>query len=477
MQTARKLVQNTAASMAGQIVTRGLGFVYGAALARYVHAEGMGELATAQSLATIVALGIGLGHETLAIKQLAHDRDRSSVWLSSLLVLKTGLSCAAILVLFAWSMLVGYSPSTLQVVIVYGIVIAVGTLVSTVRAVIIAHEHLAIEAFTQFVRDVTNIGLSLLAIWLQASLLTIVWVSVLANVLQLAIEMLVLRRLRIATLVRPSLIETRRILHQGLPFGANAVISVLLAQIGPVLLSVLAGAVATGVFWSANNLILLLLMPTIMYFWAVLPVFSRQRGSDQAELATTYAASIKASFVLGLPLAVGAALLASPAIRFVYGPGFEAAVPVLQILAVTVALSADYIVGAVLTALDRQRFLAITYGLELVGLVGIAMLLTPQFGPAGLAVGYALPRVVGFGVRGWSSYRTLGLPLPLGMLVRIGLATTIMGIAVNFSLEAGLHFALVAAIVGPAVYIAALIGVGAVGLHEWRMLRQVAQFG
>lgn len=472
MGTARKLIQNTAALSAGQIGTRALGFVYVTALARHVHPEGMGELATAQSLATIVALLIGLGHEALAISELAHDRSQNSLWFSNLLALKLVLSVLAMGVLLLCSWVARYPPATLEIIMVYGVVMVVGTLVTTIRAFIMARERQTIEAATQFARDVTNIGLSLLAIWLGASLVIIVWVSVLANVLQMGVELLVLRRLQLVSLVRPSIVQCRAILRRGLPFGASAVVSVLLAQTGPVVLSVMAGAVVTGLFWAANNLVLLLLVLPIMYYWAVLPVFSRLHASAERDMVVAYRTSMKVVTVISMPLAVGTAMVADPLIQLLYGPGYEVAATALRILVVMVALSADYVCGAVLTAMGRQRFLVLTYGLELVALLALSMLLIPQWGAIGASVGYAVPRVVGYGWRASLSYRQLHLPLPLGMLARTVTATTLMALAVYAAERAGVHILLLGGVVGPVTYAAGLILLGGVDSSEWRLLRE-----
>jgi O-antigen/teichoic acid export membrane protein len=473
---ARRLIKNTAALGAGQIGTRALGFVYLTALARYVHPEGMGQLATAQSLATIAALLVSLGHETMTISELARDRSQGTVWFSNLLALKLVLSILALGGLLVCSWITHYPAATQEIIMVYGVVVVVGALVTAVRTVIMAREQLTIEAATQFGRDAINIGLSLLAIWLGASLVVIVWVSVVANVVQLIVELLVMRWLRLASLIAPTLAQMRMILRGGLPFGAGAVISVVLAQAGPVLLSVLAGADATGEFWAANNIVQLLLVLPITYYWAVLPVFSRLQSSEEAGAALAYRSSIKVITVVGMPLAIGTAILAEPFVDLLYGSGFEVSALTLRILIVTVALSADYVCGAALTAMGRQRFLVITYGLELVALVGLSLVLVPRWGALGVGVGYAAPRVVGFACRLAASFRELHQPLPLEMLARVASAAGLMGIVVHTGYHAGVNFLLLAGGVGPVAYVAGLLVFGAVNRQEWRMMRQTLQF-
>jgi O-antigen/teichoic acid export membrane protein len=468
---------NTLALSLGQVGARALSIVYIAALARHVHAEGMGQLATAQSLTAILALFIGLGHDTLAVREIAATPAKASLWLSNLLALRGVLSVAGLGVLLVFSAAVGYSRATTEVILVYGLVMVVYSLLSTARDVTQAHERLVLLALTQFGRDVANIGLSLLAIALGASLVTIVWISVLVNLGQLVVELAILRRLRLARWVVPSLAACQAILRSGVGIGVIVVCSVLYAQSGLILLSLLSDSAATGAYSAAFNLLLVLLILPDMFNRAVLPVFARQYAAEHEALGSTYQRSLKALTMIGLPLAVGTAVVAEPLINLLYGPGFQAAVVPLRVLALAVAVTGSYASGAVLIATGRQRAFAASYILEVASLVVLGVVLIPAWGIVGATVAYTLPRVVAFVWYSGLCHRLLRLRLPVETFARSAFAAACMGWVVWSALQMGVHFLWLVGLVGPLVYAGVLVLVGGIDVRQWRRLRQVVLAG
>jgi O-antigen/teichoic acid export membrane protein len=465
----RPVIRNTLALSAGTLATRALSIVYVAALARYVHTEGMGDLATSQSLGAILALFIGLGHDTLAVREVAARPRDGTAWLWDLLALRVVLSVVGLAGLVIFSRVVDYPSQTSQVVAVYGVVMVVGSMLSVARAIIQAHEHLALDAAVQFGRDVANIALSLAAIALGASLVTIVWISVLANVGQLVVELAIVAWLKLATWGRPSLKRIRAIFHNGVGFGMVVLCSILYAQAGVILLSLQAGPAATGTYAAAYNLLLVLLIIPDMFQRAVFPVFARLHSSPDRNLANPYQQSLRALTAIGLPLAVGTFLVAEPAIGLLYGPDFGASVVPLKILAVAVAVTATYASAAILIAMGRQRLLAASMFVELLAQVGLAAILIPFWGVVGATVAYTIPRLISFVFYTTLCHRLLHLKLNVVPLARIGLASAVMGCAVLAGQIAGLQWLWLACLIGPVTYAGTLIFVGEVKLQDWRM--------
>ncbi|HEY3063173.1 MAG TPA: flippase [Chloroflexota bacterium] len=470
MGLARPVVRNTLALSAGQLGTRALTIVYVAALARHIHTDGMGALATSQSLGVIVALLIGLGHDTLAIREIAARPHEATAWLWDLLGLRVVLSVAGLIGLALFSRLVDYPPETSQVVLVYGLVTVVGALLSVPRNLIQARELLALEAAVQFGRDVANIVLSVIAIALGASLLTIVWISVLANLGQLAVELAIVARRKMATWGRPSPARIRAIFRGGIGIGLVVLCSIMYAQVGTILLSLLAGPTATGTYAAAYNLLLVLLIVPDMFQRAVFPVFARLHADPNRNLGEAYEQSLRALTAVALPLAIGTFLVAEPAIGLLYGPDFAASVAPLRVLCAAVAVTASYASGAILIATGQQRRFALTTGAELFVQVALAVALIPIWGPLGATIGYAVPRVIAFfGYLVWC-HRLLRRRPRLAPLLRIALASLIMGAVVVAALQAGVHWLWLACLIGPLAYGLALLALGELKLADLRLL-------
>jgi O-antigen/teichoic acid export membrane protein len=134
----------------------------------------------------------------------------------------------------------------------------------------------------------------------------------------------------------------RQIVRQGIPLVLLAGLAVAYQRMGVLMLSTLAGDAATGWYAAAARVTDALKMVHYAFFGAIFPMMSRlavggppssvlhppSRIEDR--LART---SLWFSLGFGLLAALGASLLAAPAIRLLYGTGYTPAAPALQILA------------------------------------------------------------------------------------------------------------------------------------------------
>ncbi len=119
-----------------------------------------------------------------------------------------------------------------------------------------------------------------------------------------------------------------------------------------------------------------------------LPLSSHAYGrSGNADLALLYTNGLKYLQVIMVPACFGAAALASPIVRLLYGTRFLPAATVLQILAVGLAIgSLSEIANAMLYALERQSYLAALWTVFLpLNVIG-AWFIVPRWGAVGAAV-------------------------------------------------------------------------------------------
>ncbi len=332
--TGKTLLKNVSALSLGQLASRGLMIVYLAILARYIKPDGMGQLGITQSLSALVFLFVNLGFDTLAVRDVAQDRQNGSAYLSSILFIKGILAGLAMVVLIFISGLAKYGSDTTQIIFVYGLVSLAGGFISVGNSILQANERLEIVAGLQLGRDITNVGLSLLVIALGGNLLQIVGASFIANILHVVVQYIFIARLKMAKISIPDWSQSRTIIRKGLPFGVVVLLNALYSQTGPVLLSILATKAITGAFWSANSLLAMLFILPSMYSQAVLPVFSRFFSEQSGHLQFSYQKSYKLLTSFGVPLAAGTILLAKPIVEMLFGPGYQESIIALQLLAI-----------------------------------------------------------------------------------------------------------------------------------------------
>lgn len=171
-------------------------------------------------------------------------------------------------------------------------------------------------------------------------------------------------------------------------FWSNA-LAVLFAQLDKIIISRMLGGAPLGTYTVAQRTVT---SPVSAVSGAVSTVsFSAfARGQDNPEMlrsGATRAAGVVALVVF--PSMVGLAVLAEDAVAVVYGPRWEAAIPVIQVLAPVAALQAlACVTASVMLAMGRSDWL---YRWALANcLVGAAvMVVSAQWGLVGVSLGLA----------------------------------------------------------------------------------------
>jgi O-antigen/teichoic acid export membrane protein len=181
---------------------------------------------------------------------------------------------------------------------------------------------------------------------------------------------------------------TRRILEYSVPTAATRLSVVLDSRIDKVLLGVLVGPVAVGFYTLAKQIADFCIVPATALGFTISPALGDQHADDHTGTAATlYERSMENVLLLYVPAAVGLALVADPAIRFVVGTDYLGAVPVLQLFSLFVVVRAVHkITGNGLDYLGLARIRALARGTAAGSNVVLNLLLIPPYGVMGAAV-------------------------------------------------------------------------------------------
>ena len=467
----RSVARNTLALTVGQIISKGLGIVYFAALGRYVQATGLGQIATAQSLCAVAFVFVNLGLDMLTVRDVARNRGQAGPYFANTAILKVILGSIGVLILLLLGWVGPYSPVTRMIIFIYSLGYLTSAVIGITRSLFQAYEKMEYDGLLQVGRDVLNIGASLLAIALQASLEVIVWISVWSSVLQLLGAVLILRTLGISLRGKVEFRFCRQLLVAAIPFAALAIAATLYNQVNAVLLPILQGEQATGLYSAANMFYTTLVLIPGMFAQAIFPVFCRFHESSRAKLGMAYQRAFKLLTVIGLPMAAAIVLFAEPMMQLMFGPGFDDAVWALRILGLMFAFSGSHVSGAVMNAAGKQNLFATTYGGFVVLQLVLTIVLVPPLGPAGASLSLFLCSAVGFVFYAAVCHRFLELSPDLKMGAKALLATLIMAGICQSAMGAGVHFVLVA-LLAPVIYGVMSLLLRIVSAEEWSLLRQ-----
>jgi O-antigen/teichoic acid export membrane protein len=188
----------------------------------------------------------------------------------------------------------------------------------------------------------------------------------------------------------------------------------------------------------------------------------RQENADMGE---AFLRLIGSAALLTLPAGVGLSLVAGPLVALAFGAGWDAAVPVLRVLALSFTVM---VFGHLsLLALSAHALLGRLVGITVCGAavrVGLLAMLIPWFGLSGAAVGVAVAVVVEqmltvatalrlFGVSARALAARIARPAVAAAVMAAGLVVAGLG----WSDDRSVAVLVEAAVVGAAVYAVALL--------------------
>jgi O-antigen/teichoic acid export membrane protein len=383
---ARRILAGTSYRLAADLVAKAASFLLWAVMARRLGQGDFGAFTFGLAFVTLVASLASFGQDYVLTREVARRPDRFGSVFASTVGTKLALGIPALAVALGILALTGASAQVLAVTALLAVAALAEILTSTCYASFQAFERLGLISVALTVQRLLAAGLAIGALLAGAGIVVVAALYSLASVaaLWLAVYLLVTRiarpGLRVAPRTWPAL------LRASIPIGAASLFAVVLFRVDITMLAAFESEAVVGAYGAAYRLF----EATLFLPWAagaaLYPVFSRLTRNSEPPLALVFERGLKLVLALLLPFAVGAFLLATPVLEAVYGPEFGNATDALRILAPAIALyGISYIAGYLLVARDRQRTLAVLYGLVALANVGGNLVLIPLFSLEGAA--------------------------------------------------------------------------------------------
>jgi O-antigen/teichoic acid export membrane protein len=465
------IAKNTSVVLGGQFFSRLLQILYVAALARYIGTEGIGKISIATALNGLTVLLVAPGITTLLVSDVAKNRLLASSYLMNTLFIRVLLGLPFIVLTVITGFIVGYQRDTLYIIFVYAFVYLFDVFGQIFTSVFQAFESMEYDALAQIVRDVINVSLSLLCIYLKSPLIIIVIVSAIAQICKFILAMAIThRRLDIPLRLVVELNTCKELLVKSLPFGALIILFTVRFQLGVFILSLFDTASAVGIYSAATNLILMILMLPGAFSSALLPAYSRIYQHDKDNLSRLYQLSYKYLALAGFPLGLVVILFGGEIIGLVYGTGFEGASMPVIILACSLFAMMGYSNGPLLNAIGKQSFFAWTQALLVLADAFLCLMFIPYWGPVGAAVANVLSSVGGLIIHSIMCHHQLGLPLPWMTTMKTILATLMAGSVILMFNEFGISWWVILLVIMPFIYAISIFILKLVKVDELRFL-------
>jgi len=450
--TSVSLGRPTLILLLGRTAGYGLALVNSILLARALGADRLGEYAYAMGLAGLFALLPNLGINPVVTRAVATHPEREGAIFPIALRTQALLAILVACAIPVFAALLPAQPIPLMYVILAAAQLGLGTLGWPYLAVLAGRADFttvaAIELAGALLGTVCLVGAVILDTGVRGVLTAHVVAAGTATLVARAFT-----RLSRPPLDRPA-VRMRDLLRQAAPFGATAATQSLYTRLDILLLGQLATSRAVGLYsvaYKAPNLL------TYVGSTVVGPLFPLMAQTGRTENPVAFQRAVRFLGVMGPAVALVLSGLAVPILRILYGAEYEAAAPLLALLAWSAAANWLYAplavalqargcegwwlanliaalalnavgnlwliprwggLGAAAATLVSELALAVLGAILVAWRLGILPSLRPTIGGlAATAVGYAVLRLSGGGLLGTAS--ALGVYIVPLLLLRV----------------------------------------------------------
>ncbi len=374
----KQILKNTTALMVGRVSHLVGSFVLSYVLARTLSVSGLGIYATIFSYYSIAAVICSVGIRSYLTRDIARDLSNTNRYMMHAGVLTGGMSLLGNIVFFLIVSQLHYEPETIQGIIIINWALFPATWGAIYESVFVAHQKAEYLTYTILLNLLARIGVSIYLLLTGHGIISLIVVQVVSEYLGFAICTFFLVRYIVKPHWEFDWAFARQMLKDLRTFTAIGFLASMFSQVEILLLSLLGGETAVGIYSAASKLILMWLAIPESYMRAVFPVLTQLYGRAPADFRQLVERSIKYLLAVALPLAVGIVAIADKIVLFFYGDDFTASIPVLRWSAlIFIPIFLNEVLWRILVARDEQHLALRTQIAGVLTKAGVSLLAVP----------------------------------------------------------------------------------------------------
>ncbi len=471
-----RILRNIIALLLGQVTTTLLSLVVIVYIPRRIGPAGMGDLAIAGILPSVLATILALGMGTLLVRDIARDHQKAPDLIGAALGIRILMALPALLIIAVVAWIANYSPQVHILIAISSVGMVVGMLASPIQNGFQAFEYMKYNSLTTVISEIIIVLTSIAVVTAGGGVVLLSLVDLGAGIVVLFLSAWWWRSIAPVRLnFNPKLI--RYLLIGGLPFWATGLFLTIHLYVDSFMLSVMTNDAVVGWYGVPTKLFgFLLFIPSILGT-ALFPALARTYKHAPREMVKLARRSFNLITCFSLPIAVGGMLLAKQIIFTLYGYSFGPSIPALIVLsAMVVPTYLNILVNQLLVATERQlawtkvmagacifnpllNFFLISFyqRFHQNGAFGAAWALFLTEGVMAVIGIVLLPR----GILGWSNIISMG---------KSTAAAGLMALGVWYTRD---YFLAVPIVTGGVIYSAAVVLLGVLPREEYKVLQTI----
>lgn len=356
MSAVRKIAKNSTVLLVSQIISYVLAFFYTIYSARYLGTAGFGILSFALAFGALLSIVTELGLSTLTVREVSRKKEQAGKYIGNTLIIKIGLSILTLALMFIIVAVYKYPPETSAIVYFITLSFIIGAFTNIFYSIFQAYEKMEYQSVGQIINSIIMFTGILLIIYLGLSIVDFGLIYLIASIISLIFGFVICAWKFILPKLEIDIEFWKFLVIEAIPLTLSSAFLLIAFRVDTILLNQINGASAVGIYNAAFGLMTALMFVPQVYVVAIFPILSRFNESSKEMLKISYEKSFKYLIILGLPIAVGTTLIASPVILFIYKSGFSGSIIALQILIWSIPIIfVNYILGTAINSINKQR--------------------------------------------------------------------------------------------------------------------------
>jgi O-antigen/teichoic acid export membrane protein len=435
MNTIQRITKNVGVLFISQMVSYVLGFFTLMYSARYLGVEGFGTLSLALAFTGIFSVFMDLGLSTLTIREVARDKSLAKDYVANITVIKIILAIITFILIFIIVNLVGYDQQTMQVVYIIALYTLFTAFSQLFYAVFQAYEKMEYQSLGTILSSVLLMVGVLLAIYLKFNLINFSLIYLISGASILVYALIIFTQKFSLPKITFNTKQWMDLIKESWPFAITSISINIYTWIDTVIISIIQGSVAVGLYNASYKLVLVLTFIPIIFNYAIFPIMSQYYIDSEKSLKFTFEKFFKIMVLFGVPIGTGTVFIANKVILLVYGQQFLGSVIALQILiwsAVLIFARSPF--ELLIQSSNKQIIVTKIFILGVLFNIIFNILIIPKYSYVGAGVVTVLTDalVLGLLVLALNSLKFSISKNTKISLVKIVLASLIMGLTLNF---------------------------------------------
>ena len=456
MSEIKTLFKNVSWVTTSQVIVNLCAFFWTIAIARYLGVNDYGILSFAISFTVLLGMGTDIGMSTFATREISKDRSKTHKFINNVLPFKIILSIALFIVTALILILLGYNKLTIEVALIISIETIFICMIKFIGGVFQAYENQKINSIGEMIAAILLLIFTFIVIMFDWGLIGVALSYALAYLIFLLHMIFNMNKSFGIPKFEWDFKFWKETAIKSIPFGLSIFFYTVYFSIDIVMIQMMAGDYATGLYNSAYKIVSVFAAFYVIYQYVIFPLMSKLYAENTDLLKLSFEQAFKYSLLILLPISIGVYFYSPYIINLIYSSQYALASPAMQILIWTVVfLFINGVATSLLNSIGKEVSVTKIYLVAAIFNIVLNYLTIPVWSYIGASVTTVLSEILILVLMMYSISKTeykpdLSLLKTIFKLVICGIILAIVLYLINVSLWLAIP-------IGFVVYVLALI--------------------